>query len=79
MHIVNISEAKSQLSSLIKNIEELDEEIIISRAGKPIAKMTKYYPQQLKKRLNIYNKKIVVAQDFDEWPYDIALSLGIEK
>lgn len=79
MQMVNISESKSQLSAIIKNIEEYNEEIIIGRAGKPIAKIIKYQPLQLSKRLNIYNNKIEVAADFDEWPADIALSLGIRE
>jgi prevent-host-death family protein len=41
MQSVNISSAKAHLSSLLKKLEETEEEIIIERAGKPIAKILK--------------------------------------
>ena len=44
MQSVNISSAKAHLSSLLKKLEETEEEIIIERAGKPIAKILKYKP-----------------------------------
>lgn len=39
MQSVNITSAVSHLSSLLKKIEEKNEEIIIERAGKPIVRI----------------------------------------
>lgn len=75
---VNITSAKAHLSSLLKKLEEKDEEIIIERAGKPIAKILKYTITKKFKRLGIFKNQITVSDDFDEWPDDIAIKLGIK-
>ena len=41
MHITNISEAKAQLSALIEKVL-VGEEVIIGKAGKPVAKLVRY-------------------------------------
>mgnify|MGYP003566088017 CR=1 FL=1 len=41
MHITNISEAKAQLSALIEKVLS-GEEVIIGKAGKPVAKLVRY-------------------------------------
>ncbi len=41
MQIVNIHEAKTHLSRLLETVER-DEEVIIARAGQPIATLTAY-------------------------------------
>ena len=40
--IVNIQEAKSQLSKLLVDVEEQGTEIVISRYNKPIAKLVAF-------------------------------------
>ncbi len=78
MQSVNISYAKAHLSSLLKKLEETEEEIIIERAGKPIAKILKYKPVKNFNRLGLLKNQIVLADDFDEWPEDIAVKFGIK-
>ena len=41
MEVTNIHEAKTQLSKLLNRVEQ-GEEIIIGRAGKPVAKIVPY-------------------------------------
>lgn len=38
-HIVNVHEAKSQLSKLLARVEQ-GEEFVIARSGKPVARLT---------------------------------------
>lgn len=73
----NISEAKAQLSALIEKVVEQGEEIIINKAGKPVARLTRFTPTKRPRRLDLFQGQITVARDFDEWPADIARSLGI--
>ena len=42
MHITNISDAKANLSSLIKMLHESHEPIIIGKAGKPVAILSEF-------------------------------------
>lgn len=78
MPLVNITSAKAHLSSLLKQLEESNEEIIIERAGRPIAKILKYTPIRNFNRLGIFENKISLTEDFDQWPDDIAITLGIK-
>lgn len=77
MHSVNITSAKAHLSSLLREVEEKNEEIIIERAGKPIARIIKYKSVKNINRLGPLKNKIKISKDFDQWPDDIALRLGI--
>ena len=78
MRSVNITSTKAHLSALLKKVEEENEEIIIERAGKPIAKILKYRPTKHFNRLGMFKNKITVSNNFDEWPEDIAVKLGIK-
>jgi prevent-host-death family protein len=63
MRQVNIHEAKTHLSRLIDAVEA-GEEIIIARAGTPVARLTGMAQAQ-PRQLGILKGKIVVADDFD--------------
>jgi len=43
MTIVNVHEAKTNLSKLLEQVER-GEEIVIARAGQPVAKLSRYRP-----------------------------------
>ena len=60
---VNIHEAKTNLSKLIAMLEE-GEEIIIAKAGKPIAKLEKYAPSP-RREPNKLRGKVKYLEDFD--------------
>lgn len=60
---VNIHEAKTNLSKLLDRVAK-GEVVIIARAGKPIARITKEQPRQ-KRVLGSMKGKIWIADDFD--------------
>jgi len=76
MDMLNISEAKAQLSAVLERVSK-GEDILIGKAGKPVAKIVRYEPARRNKRLGCFKGKIKVADDFDEWPEDIAKALGM--
>ena len=43
MRIVNVNEAKTQLSRLLTRVEA-GEEVIIARRGRPVARLVRYMP-----------------------------------
>ncbi|MBC2717496.1 MAG: type II toxin-antitoxin system prevent-host-death family antitoxin [Desulfobacteraceae bacterium] len=71
MQIANISEAKAQLSALIEKVMA-GEEVIIGKAGKPVARLVKYENNRKARRPGALNGKIKIADDFDELPDDLA-------
>lgn len=78
MIITNISEAKASLSKLIRQVQQ-GEEVIIGKAGKPIARLVPYKQDPSPRRLGAgaWKGKIWVADDFDDLPEDVlALFMG---
>ena len=61
---INIHEAKTHLSRLVEQANA-GEEIIIAKAGKPMARLVPLTPAVKPKRLGLLRGKIRIAADFD--------------
>ena len=76
--IVNtVTEAKAQLSLLIEKVQH-GEEVIINRAGKPVAVLLSYKEHPEKRKPGALRGKIKIAPDFDELPDDISEAFGVK-
>ena len=74
---VNILEAKTNLSNLVKLIETGQEDtIIIARYGKPVAKMTTYSDIPVSKRIGVAKGKLKSPADLDRDNEEIAAMFG---
>lgn len=78
MIITNVTEAKAQLSALLERVRN-GEEIILGKAGRPIAKLVPYRPQAVPRQPGALRGKIRIADDFDELPPDIAAAFGLPE
>lgn len=76
MQITNISEAKAQLSALIERVIA-GEDIIIGKAGKPVAKLVRYEKSKEMRKPGALKGKIKISKDFNELPEDIANAFGM--
>jgi len=76
MIITNISQAKAQLSALIEKVLS-GQEVIIGKAGKPVAKLVPYKHTGQPRKPGALRGKIKIADDFDELPKDIAVAFGM--
>ena len=76
MHITHITEAKAQFSALIEKVLN-GEEIMIGKAGKPVAKIVRYERSEETRKPGALTGKIKIAEDFDELPDDIAETFGM--
>ncbi len=76
MRVTNISEAKAQLSALVEKVLA-GEEVIIGKAGKPVAKLVRYQRRAEPRRPGALKGKIKIAKDFDDLPADIAEAFGM--
>ncbi len=75
--IVNtITEAKAHFSALIERVLA-GEEVIIKRAGKPVAVLSKYAKSDTQRAPGALKGQIEIAEDFDELPDDIAKYFGV--
>ena len=61
---VNVHEAKTNFSKLLKRVEA-GEEITISRAGTPVARLIAAAPQGKTRPLGMLQGKFWIADDFD--------------
>ncbi len=64
MRTVNIHAAKTQLSRLV-DAASAGEEIIIAKAGKPVARLGPLAGPRGKRRLGILAGKLRIPEDFD--------------
>jgi len=64
MYQVNIHEAKTSLSKLIKKVVN-GEEVIIAKGNKPIVKMVSIEENRPKRKLGSGKGRIKIADDFD--------------
>jgi len=76
MKITNISEAKAQLSALVEEVQG-GKEVIIGKAGKPVAKLIRYDFQETPRSPGALRGQIKIAHDFDDLPDDIAQAFGV--
>ena len=69
--LVNVHEAKTHLSRLLERVAN-GEEIIIGKAGKPVARLVPYRPASQPREPGALRGRIWIADDFDEIDPSIA-------
>lgn len=74
MKTINIREAKTHLSRLLEQVAE-GEEVIIAKAGKPIARLMPLEAPPKKRQLGLLKRKLNVPDDFDAPLTDDELTL----
>lgn len=64
MESVNIFEAKTQLSKLV-DLAEHGQDVVIARAGKPVARLTQLHATKRPIRYGVLKGKVQISEDFD--------------
>ena len=75
MEIHNIHEAKTNFSRLVERVRR-GEEIIIGKAGDPVAKLVPFDRTGAPRRGGQWRGRVRIAADFDTLPADIADAFG---
>ena len=78
MVVRNISQAKSELSALIEEVEK-GSEVILTKGGKPVAKLVAYHGLAGPRRPGCMEGEIWIAPDFDALPDDMAEAFGMRE
>ena len=78
MYITNIHQAKTQLSRLIERVLQ-GEEIVIGRAGKPVAKLVPYERSVQPRQGGQWRGQVAIEDNFDELPEEIAAAFRGEQ
>ena len=62
---INIHDAKTQLSKLLKKVQS-GEEVVIAKSGKPIARLVPFCNKPIKRISGTAKGKVFIADDFNE-------------
>lgn len=74
---VNMLEAKTELSKLVKLLESKQEDIIyLARNGKPVVQMVLIPQKPATKRIGVAEGKFKIPDDFDKWDDEIEDMFG---
>jgi prevent-host-death family protein len=65
MDTVNIHAAKTHFSRLIERVEA-GEEVVVARAGKPVAKIVPFRPEPAPRKLGLMKGVFIIPDDFDD-------------
>jgi prevent-host-death family protein len=78
MDDVNVYEAKTHLSRLLDRVEA-GEEIVIARAGRPVARLVPYHVAGEIRRPGVWRSKVRIAEDFDTLPDELTATFQGEN
>ena len=67
---VNVHEAKTHLSRLLEAVEA-GEDVVIARAGKPIARLVPVGVRTEPRTPGSWRGRVVIADDFDDTPDEL--------
>jgi prevent-host-death family protein len=76
--IVNIHEAKTHFSRLVERVAG-GEEVIIGRAGKPVARLVPYIEDDTPRVPGGWEGRVTISEDFDELPDEVAAAFRGER
>ena len=65
MQIANIHQAKTNLSKLIEKVSN-GEEVVIAKAGKPVAKLVAYKKKLKPRKFGLWKGKVFVPENFND-------------
>ena len=77
MIVVNVHEAKTHLSKLLKQAAA-GEEVVVASAGRPVAKIVAYDEPLEPRKPGMLAGQIEIADDFDELPLEFKEAFGVE-
>lgn len=79
MKQVNMLEAKSNLSRLVKMLESKQEEVIyLARNGTAIVQMTLIPKRSVNRRIGVAEGKFKIPDEFDQWDKEVEDMFGGE-
>lgn len=65
MQVVNIHQAKTNFSKLVEKVQS-GGEIVIGKAGKPVAKLVGYKQEAQPRKPGLLKGKIIISDNFDD-------------
>ena len=76
--VVTLSDAKARFSEIVEKVVNGDE-FVVTRMGKPVARIIRVGAKSEPRKLGDLAGKIWMGDDFDEWPPDLQDALGMTE
>ena len=77
-HQYNVHEAKTHFSRILEQVAQ-GEEVVISKAGEPVAKIVPLRAKVRRTGRGSLRGQIVIPEDFDELPEGFAEAFGVDE
>jgi prevent-host-death family protein len=74
----NVSESNAELSSLLEEVLK-GNEVVVAKGGHPVARLLPYERSKTPRKPGALAGRILIADDFDELPADIAEAFGANE
>lgn len=74
--IYTVTDAKAKFSEVVESVIQ-GEEVIVTKMGKPVVKISIYQLESENKRLGLMQGQATIPDDFGEWESEEANYLGI--
>ncbi len=68
--VINVYEAKTNLSKLLDRVAD-GEELVLGRAGRPVARLVPYTKPRLPRRPGRLSGRVWIAPDFEKTPPEV--------
>jgi prevent-host-death family protein len=76
-HQYNVHDAKTHFSRILEQVAT-GEEVVINKAGEPVAKVVPLHPKVQRTGRGSLRGRIHIADDFDELPDDLSEAFGMK-
>lgn len=76
--LFNIHDAKTHFSRLVERAAA-GEEVVIGKAGKPVAKLVPYERSSEPRKPGAWRGRVRIAEDFDDLPAEMAAAFRGER
>ena len=75
---LTLSNARARFSEVVEKAAN-GEVFIITRQGRPVARITRFVAQRRPHKLGDFAGRIRISEDFDDWPQDLQQALGMAE
>jgi prevent-host-death family protein len=77
-HELNEQEAETHLSRLLERVER-GAEFVITRAGRPVARLVPYHTQRGPRTPGGWEGRVTIAEDFESLPDEVSTAFRGER
>ena len=75
---ITLSDAKARFSEVVERVLN-GEDFVVTRMGRAAVRISRFEHHAQPRKLGDLAGQVHIAEDFDEWPADLQVALGMEE